>query len=110
MKIKLIKPCKIGQKKYSKGSEIIVLNALGKNLIRKKFAISKEFISLQEKEAEKISVLSAQEIIENLPTNAKKLKREIPKISNKIVLEFLSSDSRITVREAIAKRIEQIGH
>lgn len=109
MKIELIKPYTIGKKTFKEGDQIIVLNALGKKLIRNKFAIAKDFISLQEIEAEKISVDLAQEIIENLPMNAAKRKKEIPKISNRVVLEYLLSDARITVRKAASKRIEQIG-
>lgn len=108
MKIELLKPCKIGTKTFEEGDQIIVINSLGKKLIREKFAIAKDFISLQEIEADKISIERAEEIIEELPRTAKKRIKEIPKISNKIVLEFLLTDPRSTVREAVLRRIEEI--
>lgn len=108
MKIELIKPYKTGLKTFKEGDQLIVLNTLGKKLIREKFAIAKDFISLQEIEAAKISKEMAEEIIEELPMNAKKRVKEISKISNVIVLEYLLSDTRSTVRKAASLRIEQI--
>lgn len=108
MKIKLLRPYKIGLKTHKKGTQIIVLKPLGKKLIRNKFAIAKDFISLQEIEADKISVSTAQEIIEDLPANAIKRIKRIPEISNKIVLEFLLGDSRVTVRKSALKRLEDL--
>lgn len=109
MKIELIKPYKIGNKTLNPGAELIVLDGLGKKLIRKKLAIEKKFISLQEIEADKISVSRAQEIIEDLPLNATKRIKRILEISNKIVLEFLLGDPRVTVRNAATQRLENLG-
>lgn len=108
MKIEIIKSCKIGEKTFKKGDQIIVLNNLGKKLIQNKFAVTKDFISLQEIEAAKISRELAEEILEELPTNARRRITEIRKISNKVVLDFLLSDSRTTVRKAASRRIEEI--
>lgn len=109
MKIELIKPYKIGNKTLNPGAELIVLDRLGKNLIKKKVAIKKNFISLQEIEANKVSVSMAQEIIEDLPLNAAKRIKRIPEITNKIVLEFLLGDPRVTVRNAATQRLENLG-
>ncbi|MGR3220736.1 MAG: hypothetical protein ACUZ8H_13105 [Candidatus Anammoxibacter sp.] len=110
MKIELKKSYKIGAKTFKKGTELIVINSLAKKLIQKDIAFTKDFISLQEIEAAKISKEKAIETIEELPDNAKKRVSEIPKISNVIVLEYLLGDTRSTVREAASKRIEEIGH
>lgn len=108
MKIIIQKSCKIGAKTFKKDAEIIVTNDLGKKLIKNKFAVTKDFVSLQEIEASKISREKATEIIEELPMNAKKRVSEVPKISNVLVLEYLLGDTRSTVRDAASKRIEEL--
>lgn|SRR3990167_168218 len=108
MKIELLKPYKIGAKTYKAGTEIIVTNDLGKNLIQKKFAIVKEFISLQEFLSVKTSSDKAKELIENLPTDYKELLKEIKLITNIPVLEYLTGDSRVKIRQAALKRIDNL--
>ena len=108
MKIQLTQACNIGGNLYKKDTKIIVDNNTAKRLIRKKFAVSKEFITLHEIEAAKESKIKAQEILEKLPTKAKDIIKATREISNRIVLDHLLSHPKITVRKAAFKRLEQM--
>jgi len=108
MKIKLLKNTKIGQYSYSVGAELEVDRPTGMALVRKKIAMSEEFVTLTEKVAEKVSKIKVEEISENLPTNAKKLVKTIKMLVNIPTLELLLNDARISVRDAASTRLEEL--
>ena len=52
-----------------------MINSLAEDLIKKKIWIATEFVTLQEKEVEKISEVKGKEIIEDLPEEAAEIKK-----------------------------------
>lgn len=108
MKIKLLGNAKIGGYSYKMGTEIEVDRPTGNKLIGKKVAIEQDFVTLTDEIAEKVSEKKSEDIIENLPTNAKKLISVIGKLVNIPTLEHLLNDQRISVRTAAANRLEQL--
>ena len=76
MKVKFIKKHQIGSNKYNKGDQANMINSLAGDLIKKKICIATEFVTLQEKEVEKISEVKGKEIIEDLPEDAEEIKKK----------------------------------
>lgn len=110
MKIKLLENTKIGGRPYKMGAQLEVDRSTGKKLIGRKIAMAKDFVTLTEIQAEKVSEKKAEEIIEELPINAKKRIELIKNLVNIPILEYLINDIRITVRNAAIKRLEQLNY
>jgi len=108
MKIKLLGNTKIGGRAYKMGAQLEVDRPTGKSLIGRKVAMEQDFVTITEQMAEKVSVKKAEEILEDLPTNAKKLIKTIKSLVNIPILELLLNDARISVRNAASIRLEQL--
>jgi len=76
MKVKFIKKHQIGSNKYNKDDQANMINSIAEDLIKNKICIATEFVTLQEKEVEKISEVKGKEIIEDLPEEAEDLKKK----------------------------------
>ena len=76
MKVKFIKKHQIGSNKYKKDDQANMINSLAEDLIKNKICIATDFVTLQEKEVEKISEAKGKEIIEDLPEDAAEIKKK----------------------------------
>ena len=108
MKIELIEDCTVSNVQQKKGQKLQVQPDLGQRLIDEKKAKSTEYETYREKEAEKVSETNIVDILEELPDDARSLARKCKTLVNIHVLEFLATDSRVTVRKAAIKRLDEI--
>lgn len=108
MKIKIKVAHKLGPLSLEVGDNIIVTNDVGRDLIGQGIAVSKEFVSLDDKIAEKVSKEKADQLREELPRKAVDQVKFIKTISNQVFLTELTGSELKSVRTAALRRLEEI--
>ena len=106
MKIKFLRKATINGFTHEKGSFLEVIRQLGKDLIYQGIAIEAGFDSMRDIHALKAGI--DQDKDQEIPFGTEDLIKWISSCSNKSVLDGLARDKRKLVKEAVAKRLQQI--
>jgi len=109
MKIEITKECKVAGKTFAPGSQLVVLNEVGRSLVRQGKAISSEFETVSESVAlNKLENDFEEELINLLSLPRITLIKRIEHLQDIELLKEIANDKRKSVRDAAINQLEKM--
>lgn len=108
MKVTFLKTHKMGSNSFKKGDKALIITSIAEELIEEGVCEENKSVTLRDSIVAQSAENMAQAIIDNLPDHAKDIVKIMPTITNKIVLEHLATDDRVTVSDAATAQLEEL--